>query len=177
MKSHPVLATALFLSLSTYVNADVIYDLGATQRPIAFTNIAVAGSTYNVSVTYNNNGATNPLRIGDLPDGDIGAAVAVLLADLNDEGIESTPTFLWLQPNVDTLPLSATQFQYSGFLQEPAIGINDWGGAPATFAEEGVDHQNSFTGFLQFTAVPEPSGVILLLGCLPVSLFSRQRQR
>jgi hypothetical protein len=168
---------AALLVVTNNVKADVIYGPGPTPRPTSFTGITVSGVSYNVSVTYFNNAAANPIRVGDLPDAQIGNATFSLLSLLNTQGVESNFTFLMLQPNVDTLTLAPGQFQYSGFLQEVQDGIDDWGGAPATFAEPAANFDSVNHGFLRFTAVPEPSALSAVATVVLISTVRRRRRR
>ena len=156
-------------------HADVTYDGGTPQRPTAFTNVLINGTTYNVSVTYNNNGATNPIRVGALPDADIGFARTALQTDLNDESIDSNVTVLYFQPNVDTAILPPGNFQSTGGLGDVTVGLNDWQNDGNVIGISGAANMLPSRGFTSFTVIPEPSSLGFLgLICFGLAISRRK---
>lgn len=160
------------------VLGDVLYDSGSPQRPTGFSNISVNGTAYDVTVTYNNNGASNPLRVGDLPDIDIAAARVALLAELNASGIDSFITLILFQRN-SNLP-NGVNFQNDGVLSDLSVGSNDWQNVTALSNQLGTAAMRPDTGFAQFSAIPEPRAlVILAVGCggLVLQKWRKTRRR
>lgn len=158
-------------------SADVIYNFGSPRRPVGFSNLLINGSLYDAIVTYNHNAAANPLRIGELPDADIDAALSTMVADLNDEGVDSSTTIIRLQPNTDTIPLSPLDFQISGFIADfGSSAVDTWTMYPGVNKGLGLNNQFSFIGFVQFTAVPEPCSS-MFIGMLALGLVGFRRRK
>lgn len=148
---------ALFTVAAHNAQADLVYDGGSPPRPTSFTNVPINGTTYNVDITYNNNGETNPLRVGDLPDTDIYMAQIALKFELNGDGVSNSPTTIFFMPNTDRIS-TPTSFNTDGFLFDYSTNA----GAPWFVTRGGYSVNAQWAsspahGFAQFTAIPEPS--------------------
>ena len=170
--------SAILIPGGAVTAATVTYDGGTTSRPLSVVGIGINSSFYDVTFTYNNNGATNPLRVGILPDTDIPLARTGLLSLLNTKSVESNTTFLVFQPNLDTLTLAATDFEINGYLAEYAIGVNDWVDANFVTYLTGATASDGGYGFAQFTVseVPEPSAIAGCLGLVGMGLIGWRRK-
>ena len=170
--------SAILIPGGAVTAATVTYDGGTTSRPVSVVGIGINSSFYDVTFTYNNNGATNPLRVGILPDTDIALGRAGLLSLLNTQSVESRYSALHFQPNVGYLDVDTGNYEIQGFLSEIAVGSNDWQefpGAVVATAEFAGDQQ----GFAQFapSIVPEPSAIAGCLGLVGMGLLIGWRRK
>jgi hypothetical protein len=146
---------------------------------VSVVGIDINSILYDVTFTYNNNGATNPLRVGSLPDTDIPLARAGLLALLNSQSVESYLTILHFQPNADTIsPLPTNRFEGQGHLEELDTGLGDWTDYSVTKSFSGVGEAVSYIAFSQFapSIVPEPSAIAGCLGLVGMGLIGWRRK-
>ncbi|TWU27560.1 PEP-CTERM sorting domain-containing protein [Bythopirellula polymerisocia] len=150
----------------------VTYDGGTPSRPVSVSGIAINTQIYDVTFTFNNNGALSPLRVGDLPDADIPAARLALNSLLNTQVVDSSQTVIIFQPNVDSeAPEAGVKFQTNGWLNADNRLLPLWTNHTETAGEFlGTVFDAPGTGFAQFTAVPEPSA-FLCLGLVGMGLL------
>ena len=154
------MCAVLVPATESFADSVVTYDGGSPNRPVLITNLLVNGVLYDVSITYNNNGATNPLRVGEIPDADLDLAIGATRFVLNMQGIVSYRTDIFFQPNVDTLvtePL--TQMQTSGSTFTPFPGSTIWSFGTVDTAFPAADFATPQYGFAQFTVV-EPEVIV-----------------
>jgi len=177
-------AVAVLTLLSMpFVAADTITyaDVGGTSRPVFFDHFTVSpGNYYDVTITYNNNGATNPLRVGDLADADIddaGTAMAAALNGLNPD--DASPTLIYFTPNTDLgLGFGPDWFEWQNQVADNSNGENTWfsvatDGAGLGFVQSG----GSNVGFATFVTVPEPGAIGFLITLSVCCVGVRRRRR
>lgn len=161
-------------SSSTLAGLITFADTGdGIPRPILFENLVVGAVSYDVIVTYNNNAASNPKRVGDLPDAMILAAATEMAKVLNALPVDDAfVTSIVMQPNIDTQTLGAGQFQFNNSVDDFTSPAEDdwtiWTTVPSPgFTQFGSGTTNSRVGFAQFTAIPEPTSLLYLcLACI-----------
>lgn len=149
-----------------------------TARPTFFDNLNVGGQLYDVTVTYNNNAAINPLPVGpDLMDSMIVSAAVSMRNALNSR----TPndafiTQIDLIPNVDPI-CTPTFYRISASVRDAAgAGESNWSTFESTTCREGAVYIE--TGYAQFTAIPEPSSFMFLAFVgLGLGMVSKLRRR
>lgn len=138
-------------------------DMGdGTPRPTKILGLTVNSTLYDVTFTYNNNSATNPLRVGALPDADIPAAAAAVRDALNAAPADDAfITLFWYQPNTDTISLDPGVTYQANRLVRDDISTADDNWVQSTFLNSrlGTTDDNAFTAFPQFSEVSEVSEV------------------
>jgi hypothetical protein len=159
--------------------ATVTYDGGTPNRPVSVVGIDINSILYDVTFTYNNNAATNPLRVGSLPDTDIPLARTGLLTLLNNQSVESNFSLIFFQPNVDTLSPGVDQFEWHGYIDDTQVGLNDWYQSQNIWYLDGLDLNGPHYAFAQFTPsiVPEPSAIAGCLGLVGMGLLIGWRRK
>jgi hypothetical protein len=170
--------SAILIPGGAVTAATVTYDGGTTSRPLSVVGIGINSSFYDVTFTYNNNGDTNPLRVGSLPDTDIALGRAGLLSLLNTQSVDSNSTFIVFQPNVDTTTIPTGQYQSNGYLAEYTAGMDTWENSTFITTITGSVSAAASYGFAQFTVseVPEPSAIAGCLGLVGMGLIGWRRK-
>ena len=174
--------SAILIPAGAVTAATVTYDGGTPNRPVSVVGIDINSILYDVTFTYNNNAATNPLRVGSLPDTDIPLAVTGLKDLLNTQSVASYYTVLVLLPNVDLITPPAGSFEYHGFVQTGGGGsesLEESDGPSLPSTENGEGSTRADTGFAQFTSsiVPEPSAIAGCLGLVGMGLLIGWRRK
>jgi hypothetical protein len=143
---------ALLIPGGAVTAATVTYDTATPNRPVSVVGIDINSILYDVTFTYNNNAATNPLRVGSLPDTDIPLAITGLADLLNTQSVDSYYTVLVLLPNVDLITPPTGSFEYHGFVQTGGVGpgpLEESEGPSLPSTENGEESTRADTGFLQ----------------------------
>ena len=161
--------------------ATVTYDGGTPSRPMSVVGIDINSILYDVTFTYNNNGATNPLRVGSLPDADIPLAGTALLDLFNTQSVESKYTEFIFQPNVDIHSPEVGNFEFHWSIYDAYVGVNDWNEEPYHQWEVNGAWWEAAPGFAfaQFapSIVPEPSAIAGCLGLVGMGLLIGWRRK
>ena len=170
--------SAILIPAGAVTAATVTYDGGTPNRPVSVVGIDINSILYDVTFTYNNNAATNPLRVGSLPDTDIPLARTGLLALLNNQSVESNYTELYFQPHVGTWSggTPSDRFETQGTIRYGEAA--QWTESIVTifpYTEDRGDHG----AFAQFTPsiVPEPSAIAGCLGLVGMGLLIEWRRK
>lgn len=157
------------------------------ERPVLILGITVKGIQYDVTVTYNNDGHDNPLRVSVLPDTDIDDAALAIRVALNDRDPDDTyddensiATAILFQPNTDTEVLDPEGFQWNAEVYDTTVGEDNWQyDTTIQTTDFGANYLEPYYGFAQFTVVPEPGtcalGLSAVLSMVGLGWYRRRR--
>jgi len=179
--------SALLIPGGAVTAATVTYDGGSWggRRAVSVVGIDINSILYDVTITYNNNAATNPLRVGSLPDADIPLAVTGLADLLNTQSVDSYHSYIFFQPNVDILAPEAHQMdgnwiERHGEIKDLTEGTGQWETSVAIYKHNAPNNSfNEYAGFAQFapSIVPEPSAIAGCLGLVGMGLLIGWRRK